>query len=281
MTGGGLGDDISGYGDRQGRKIAQDAGRENSRYDCAHRSPRMFGMNFWCYVHTFRLDRGREKFFPAWAAVLWGAVMFFPAASQADPALGVQSIIESTTTEWSQAFSAHGRLYRAPRLLLTRHPRYHPERAAGYYRGLAVAIDLGEIEDIGALFPRDSETLTALVVAHEVAHHVQFLNVQEGGVAASPDPAYELQADCAAGWWLGRANVRDLATTGATRFSIQDIERQLPRLFQALYTLQYRRLDAPSPKIAARHGADGERIAAFQRGLNTADPARCGVSVAP
>ena len=248
--------------------------------------PPEFGMNFWCYVHTRWLDRGRVKYFPTRAVgLLLGAVAGLwsdgASAGSNDPALRVQSIIESTTTAWSRAFSARGRGYPAPRVMLTRHPRHHPERAAGYYRGLAVAIDLGEIEDIDALFPRESETLTALVVAHEVAHHVQFLNIRDGRPAASSAPAYELEADCAAGWWLGRANARHLATTGAARFPTEGLERQLPRLFQALYTLHHRRLDAPPRDMTRLHGADGDRIAAFQRGLAAADPALCGAGVTP
>ncbi len=246
----------------------------------------MFGMNFWTYVHTPRLDLRRANFISTRAAgFLLGAMVWLAShdasAYPNDPAPRVRSALESATIEWSEAFTAQDRRYPAPRVMLTRHPRHHPERAAGYYRGLAVAIDLGEIEDIEALFPRESETLTALVVAHEVAHHVQFLNIRDGRPAASSAPAHELEADCAAGWWLGRANARHLATTGAARFSTEGLERQLPRLFQALYTLHHRRLDAPPRVMTRLHGADGERIAAVQRGLEAADPALCGAGVAP
>jgi predicted metalloprotease len=246
----------------------------------------MFGMNFWTYVPAWLLDFDRVDFFRRWAfRLLSGAAVLLPAvsavASHYDPASRVRFLMTSTATEWSRVFSARGRPYQEPRVMITRLPRHHPERAAGYYRGLAITIDLGELEDIAALFPRDSETLTALVVAHEVAHHVQFLNRRYGKVLASPDPIYELEADCAAGWWLGRANAESVAASGAVRFPTKDLDRQLPRLFQALYTLQYRRLDAPPPEVAIRHGTDGERIAAFKHGLNITDPAQCGLGVAP
>lgn len=246
----------------------------------------MFGMNFWTYVHTPGLDLGRAKLISTRAAgFVLGVTVWLAShgalANPDDPERRVRSVVESATTEWSEAFEAKDRRYPAPRVMLTRHPRHHPERAAGYYRGVAVAIDLGEIEDIEALFPREGETLTALVVAHEVAHHVQFLNINDGRPAASSAPAYELEADCAAGWWLGRANARHLAATGATRFSTAGLERQLPRLFQALYTLHHGRLDAPSLNMTQLHGADSERVAAFQRGLEAVDPALCGTGVAP
>ena len=191
------------------------------------------------------------------------------------------TVFDSTTLEWTQAFNAGESAYRAPKVLFTRLPRSHPARGAGYSPGELVTVDLGELEEIRAIFPRDGDALAALIIAHEIAHHVQFLEIRGGRYSRPTDPAYELQADCAAGWWLGRANARQGATQLAPLFAPPDLDLQLPQLFQALYTLKHRRLSSPSLSAARHHGSDAQRIAAFRRGLGAAEASSCWSSASP
>lgn len=196
-------------------------------------------------------------------------------ASDAEARALARTVLDSTTLEWSQTFSARESAYRAPKVLFTRLPRPHPARGAGYSPGELVTVDLGELEEIRAIFPRDGAALAALIIAHEVAHHVQFLETREGRYTRPADPAYELQADCAAGWWLGRANARQSVAQGAPLFAPPNLDLQLPRLFQALYTLKHRRLSSPSPAAVRRHGSNAQRIAAFEQGLAAVEASSC------
>ena len=206
---------------------------------------------------------------------LIGALPAFP-ANPADPVeLFVGDVILSTTKEWDAAFSAAGRNYAPPRLVLISPPRNHPARGNGYARGILL-IDAGEIGDIKLLFPAEADALTAVVVAHEVAHHVQALQRAYQPNRPLPDMGPELQADCAAGWWLAQANARSEVETGHPRYRVADLEGQLPRLLWALDLLNYRFTVRSRGRGVDPHGAAGQRAAAIQRGA-AGDLSTCGL----
>lgn len=221
-----------------------------------------------------------------WPSMLLIAATFLNSAPAAIAAADrydelAATVLASTTVEWTKAFAAHGRAYAAPRLLQIDPPRHHPSRGFGYSPGVGVVIDRGEMADIGTVFAADAEALTALVIAHEVAHHVQYLNRREHSDATASAADREREADCAAGWWLGRANRRSERDTGSARFRVPDLDHELPRLFQALDLLGNGLPSARSYDVDAVHGNSSSRVSAFKYGLSVPDVAECGPSVAP
>ncbi|QYE37244.1 neutral zinc metallopeptidase (plasmid) [Polymorphobacter sp. PAMC 29334] len=191
------------------------------------------------------------------------------------------TIINSTSEEWSAVFATTGHAYAAPRTIYLQPPRHHPARGFSYLRGIGVAIDLGELTDIERFLGRDADAVIALIIAHEVAHHVQYLNEKRRGIAQPLGSDREQQADCAAGWWLGRANARRIAGGGGPLFTVPDIDRQLPRVLQALDTLKTGHLANDEAQYSTGHGLSAARTVAMRRGLASADVSVCGASVTP
>lgn len=192
-----------------------------------------------------------------------------------------RAVLASTAAEWSLAFSQRNRVYVSPRAIFLTPPRRHPSRGFGHARGIGLIIDLGDMADIAILFRSDGDALNALAIAHEVAHQVQHLNERRHGQPEISGPTRELEADCAAGWWLGRANARNLAANGEALFIMPDLDRQIPILFQSLYTLHNGRLASSEAEYAAGHGFGRERADAFRRGLSSTMVSTCGRGVAP
>ena len=95
------------------------------------------------------------------------------------------------------------------------------------------------------------ESAIEMVVAHEIAHHVQVEMEKFGiqGAEAAPGTWMELEADCLAGVYANRG------MTGPG-----DIEAALTALGEA---------GGPG------HGTSEQRVAAFELGYSTADPAQC------
>ena len=222
----------------------------------------------------------------------WGFVILMLALIEAPPAfsadppdpveLSVGDVIRSTTEEWDAAFAAAGRNYAPPRTVFVSPPRNHPARGSGYARGI-VFIDAGEVADIKSLFPVEADALTAIVVAHEIGHHIQALQRAHQPNRPVPEMGLELQADCAAGWWLARANARSEAKTGQPRYLVPDLGGQLPRLVLALDLLNYRfsvrsRGGGGGGGGVDPHGAASRRAAAIERG-EAGDLSTCGLSL--
>ncbi|WP_310542649.1 neutral zinc metallopeptidase [Phenylobacterium sp.] len=177
----------------------------------------------------------------------------------------VLAVVESTSREWDAAFRAQGGAYDAPRVLMLRSPIGHPARGAGYSLGLVV-IDLNDIAALEAVFAQDS-ALAALVIAHEVGHHVQALT--DGPANRGEDPEIlELRADCYAGWWLGRAHARS-----PVDYPIPNLQRRLPEMLGLLSVLQAGHLLAASE--AEIHGAIPQRLEAVRQGMAADDPKVC------
>lgn len=183
----------------------------------------------------------------------------------------VQEVADSTMREWSAAFHTRGQVYAPPRLLLLRSPVGHPARGAGYSPDLGVVIDLNDMAAIGTVFASEGAALAALLVAHEIGHHVQVLTGNEPVGAGRS--AKELQADCYAGWWLGRANARSLANRGVEDYPLPNLERRLPEMLGVLAILQAGRL-AGANEVEA-HGSTAQRLAAIRAGLDAVTPGVC------
>lgn len=203
-----------------------------------------------------------------------------PSSTDAERVALLKEVIASTTTEWSAAFESQGHSYVPPRVLYLRPPLGHPGRGSGHHPSIGLAFDLGDVEALGDVFGKDARTLIALMVAHEVGHLVQQQRTAAPGPGSEGPAAYarEQQADCYAGWWLGRANARSQISLGPLAYPVPDLDRRIPEALHLLSVTSVGRLFAQSDSRV--HGNHAERVAAIRRGLSAIDPAVCGASAA-
>jgi predicted metalloprotease len=139
----------------------------------------------------------------------------------------VRAILGSTEDTWGEMFSAAGKQYPAPKLVL-----FHGQTQSGCGRAAAamgpfycpqdreVYLDLDFFQEMETRFHAAGDLARAYVIAHEVGHHVQNLlgrmrSVDEARERGAPmeganglSVRLELQADCYAGVWANRAQQR-------------------------------------------------------------------------
>jgi hypothetical protein len=119
------------------------------------------------------------------------------------------------------------------------------------------------VSELNELAGAEAPSWFALVLAHEVGHHVQYAL---GAITKERrlGKQGELQADCYAGLWLRRANERALKTTGRRAYPEPTVEA---------FVLEALGADPDAPEIGVHppvvnsHGTRTDRIAALRRGL--------------
>ena len=151
-----------------------------------------------------------------------------------DPQAEFISVVLADTEEtWNRVFSAAGRQYQEPVLVLfedgVRSACGSASSASGPFYCPAdqkVYLDLSFFRELDQRFGAPGDFAQAYVVAHEVGHHVQNLlginrQVQQGqqssGSRAGANALsvqLELQADCFAGVWGHHANKKQLLDHG-------------------------------------------------------------------
>lgn len=138
----------------------------------------------------------------------------------------VAKVLGTTESTWSEIFSANGRCYQEPKLVLF---TGHVNSACGMAQAAVgpfycqldqkVYIDLAFYRDLRERFRAPGDFAQAYVIAHEVGHHVQNLlgimdkvNSMRERVGEREANALsvrlELQADCLAGIWAYHAHRR-------------------------------------------------------------------------
>lgn len=200
----------------------------------------------------------------------------------------VAKVLGSTEQVWQQQFSAAGRQYQEPRLVLysgatqsacgmgqaAMGPFYCPEDNKVY-------LDLDFFSDLKARFGAPGDFAQAYVIAHEIGHHVQNLlgisgKVQQARQSAGNEARanalsvrLELQADCLAGVWAAQADAkRQILEAG-------DVEEALT----AATAIGDDRLQKQSRGVvvpdAFTHGSSEQRVRWFKRGLGSGDMNQC------
>jgi len=209
-------------------------------------------------------------------------------AAEDEVARFVAKVLGSTEQVWQQQFSAAGRQYQEPRLVLysgatqsacgmgqaAMGPFYCPEDNKVY-------LDLDFFSDLKARFGAPGDFAQAYVIAHEIGHHVQNLlgisgKVQQARQSAGSEARanalsvrLELQADCLAGVWAAQANAkRQILEAG-------DIEEALT----AATAIGDDRLQKQSRGVvvpdAFTHGSSEQRVRWFKRGIDSGDMNQC------
>lgn len=148
-----------------------------------------------------------------------------------------------------------------------------------------VYLDLSFFEELRRRFSAPGDFAQAYVLAHEVGHHVQTLMGVEGKVrqlqSARPDQRnelsvrMELQADCFAGVWGGRAAQPGRAAQGKVELEPGDLEEGLSAA-AAIGDDRLQRMGSGrvSPE-SFTHGSSEQRVTWFRRGFDSRDPRQC------
>ena len=206
----------------------------------------------------------------------------------ADPRADMIAVVMADTEDvWNGIFSAQGRQYREPVLVLftgaTRSacglgqaamgPFYCPADQKAY-------IDLSFYDDLQRRFKAPGDFAQAYVIAHEVGHHVQNLlgissqvrQMQQGRSQAEANALsvrLELQADCLAGVWANRADkARNILEQG-------DVEEALNAASAIGDDRLQRQSQGRVVPESFTHGTSEQRQRWFRTGLQSGDPDRC------
>lgn len=206
-------------------------------------------------------------------------------APTGDPAAEFVAVVLADTEEtWTRVFSAAGKRYQEPVLVLfegsVRSGCGGASAASGPFYCPAdqkVYLDLSFFRELDRRFGAAGDFAQAYVVAHEIGHHVQTLlginrQVQEaqqsGGSRAGANALsvnLELQADCFAGVWGNHASKKSLLDEG-------DVEEGL----SAAAAIGDDRLTGGrvSPE-SFTHGTSEQRVRWLKTGLQTGDINAC------
>lgn len=191
----------------------------------------------------------------------WGDV--FAASGQELPQPGAEEFTGATTTSCGQATSATG-------------PFYCPVDTSIY-------LDLGFFEVLQQQFGASGGPLAEMyVVAHEYGHHVQNLTgTLEGGRDAGAESGsvrVELQADCYAGLWAGRAATLVDPDTGVP-FLEPITDEQLADAISAAEAVGDDHIQqATQGQVTPHtwtHGSSEQRRRWFLTGYESGDPGAC------
>jgi len=136
----------------------------------------------------------------------------------------ISVVLADTEDTWREIFSAQGKHYQDPNLVLFRNKvksgcGYASAQTGPFYcpADKKVYIDLSFYDELSRRFKAPGDFAQAYVLAHEVGHHVQNLLGTSGKVQRARQSAtkvkanqlsvlLELQADCYAGIWANQAN---------------------------------------------------------------------------
>ncbi len=193
-------------------------------------------------------------------------------------------VLASTEDSWNALFAAAGQQYTPPRFVFysgvgqsgcgTAQSAVGPFYCPADQR---IYLDTSFFDELHQRFGAPGDFAQAYVIAHEVGHHIQTITgisdqvrrAQSGVPEAQANAIQvkmELQADCYAGVWGNRNRERleagdvQEALTAAQAIGDDTLQRQAQgRVVPDSFT----------------HGTSAQRMAWFQRGLETGDPARC------
>jgi predicted metalloprotease len=213
-----------------------------------------------------------------------------PASSSSSPspndpgAKFVGQVLLDTERTWGQLFSAQGRQYSQPKLVLFEDsvssacgmtsaavgPFYCP-------RDQQVYIDLSFFRELDRRFGAPGDFAQAYVIAHEVGHHVQNLLGQfdraaqlrsSGASANAISVRQELQADCLAGVWGHYAAQKGILESG-------DVDEGLNAAAAIGDDRIQRQTQGRVSPESFTHGSSADRVKWFRQGFDTGQMSAC------
>jgi predicted metalloprotease len=192
----------------------------------------------------------------------------------------VAAVLANTEDAWKEIFSAAGRNYQEPTLVLfagaTSSACGYASSASGPFycpQDRKVYIDLAFFDQLRNQFRSPGDFAQAYVISHEIGHHVQNqLGVLKpgnlGSGATSQAVRTELQADCFAGIWARYAEVQGVLEIG-------DIDEALNAASQIGDDTLLRRAGGRAVPDSFTHGTSEQRSRWFKRGYQMGTLAAC------
>jgi predicted metalloprotease len=197
-------------------------------------------------------------------------------------------VLGSTEQTWGEIFAKSGQQYQPTTMVAysggTQTACGFGQAAAGPFycpNDAKVYIDPDFFNELSQRFGAPGDAAAAYVIAHEVGHHVQDLlgtlgqahdlqsrSSQTEGNAVQVK--VELQADCYAGVWA--ANARDQQGSILESGDVQEALRAAEAVGDDTLQKQSQGYVVPD---SFTHGSSAERMAAFQKGMQTGDPNAC------
>lgn len=212
---------------------------------------------------------------------------YVPTAEENELADFVSVVLADTEDTWGTIFSADGRSYEQPKLVLFTGV---VESACGYAQAAMgpfycpadkqVYIDLGFYQDLRNKMGAPGDFAQAYVIAHEVGHHVQNLlgiseQVHEMRSRISETDynqlsvRLELQADCLSGVWANRADrARQILEGG----DIEEALNAASMIGDDRLQKQARGYVTPD---SFTHGSSQQRVRWFKKGLASGEVNTC------
>lgn len=190
----------------------------------------------------------------------------------------VTAILGSTEDVWGQTFSAEGKVYQQPQLVLFAGA---VDSACGMAQSAMgpfycaqdekIYLDLDFFHDLEARFNAPGDFARAYVIAHEVGHHLQNLQgtlprVHELQAAVGRTKAnalsvkLELQADCYAGVWASASALGAALEPG-------DIEEALTAASQIGDDKIQEQSQGYAVPDSFTHGSAAQRVSWFKKGF--------------
>jgi predicted metalloprotease len=210
------------------------------------------------------------------------------AGAAADPQVDfVRAVLGETEDVWTAWFTAQGRSYTRPKLVLY---SGSIDSACGFASAAAgpfycpgdqkVYLDLSFFRQLSTQFGAPGDFARAYVIAHEVGHHVQDLlgtTAAASRAEHSSDPTganhvsieVELQADCYAGVWAAQANqARHILEPG-------DLEQGLQAASAVGDDTLQKRMRGTVVPDSFTHGTSAQRVRWFRRGFDSGRVDNC------
>jgi hypothetical protein len=199
----------------------------------------------------------------------------------------VSVVLADTEETWHKIFSAGGKTYQEPKLVLF---SGEVQSACGYAQAAMgpfycpgdrkVYIDLSFYQDLKKKMNAPGDFAQAYVIAHEIGHHVQQLlgisdKIQARRRQVSPTEynklsvRLELQADCFAGVWAYRADkVKNLVEPG----DIDEALNAASQIGDDRLQKQHKGYVVPD---SFTHGSSAQRVRWFRRGYEAGNINNC------
>ena len=196
----------------------------------------------------------------------------------------ISVVLKDTEDVWNKIFTASGRKYREPKLVLFR----QSVRSACGFSGAAtgpfycpadekVYIDLDFLEEMLRRFRSTGDFAMAYILAHEVGHHVQKLlgimdkvDSQRGRASQKKlnelTVRLELQADFLAGIWVHHAQkMKNILEEG----DVEEALRAVNAVGDDRIQMQQQGYVVPD---SFTHGTSAQRLKWFRKGMKSGDP---------
>ena len=199
----------------------------------------------------------------------------------------VAAVLGDIEDTWTAQFSALGRSYQEPHLVLF---RAGVRSACGFAQSAMgpfycpadhkIYLDLAFFDELAQRFGAPGDFAQAYVIAHEIGHHVQHLmgitdkvDAMRQRVGEAQGNALsvrlELQADCFAGVWAHHAQrARQVLEQG-------DVEEALNAASQIGDDNLQRRSQGTVVPESFTHGSSAQRVGWFKRGLQGGSVREC------